>query len=78
MLTMRPHLRARMAGTKAAHIRYTLSRWTDCTRRQSANVMSANGIKGKIPAQLTRISQWLQVAVDALERGPIPGRPRAR
>ena len=26
MLTMRPHLRARMAGTKAAHIRYTLSR----------------------------------------------------
>ena len=57
MLTTRPQPRCFMPGTKAALTRNTLSRLIDSTRRQSANFIWSKASCGKMPAQLTTMSQ---------------------
>ncbi len=66
MLTTRPHLRARMPGTKAAVTRKVPSRLMESTFRQSAKLMVAKSCCGKMPAQFTTISTRPNLACTCL------------
>src|SRR6185437_16586298 len=68
ILTTRPHFRARIPGTKAAVTRNVPSRLIESTLRQSAKVISEKSFCGKMPAQLTTMSTWLNLALTSLAR----------